>query len=450
MAFIKHKGKSYYVVYKYKDTSGKERQKWERFDSKSAAERRLKEVDYKASIGTLMIPECKCLDDLLHEYVEMHGKENWALSTYKSNLGIIRKYISPYIGKMKIQDINTRVIETYYRQLMSLPPGKTGCRRGKVTPSMIRDIHKLLKSCFKIAVKWNLLERNPADYADVPKYHAKEHDIWTAEELFHAIDVCDDEKLKLCMNLAFACTLRVSEILGLTWDCVDVTEDAVSRNEAYITINKQIQRVSKKALEELGDKDVIRKFTPDHKHCSTILVMKTPKTQSSIRKVFLPKTVAGMLIEWKKKQDEYKELLGTEYEDNDLVICSDFGTPLEESSIKKAFNRLIEQNGLRKVVFHSLRHTSITYKLKLTGGDVKAVQGDSGHAQSSMVTEVYSHILDENRVKNAEEIEAAFYSGHTGKENKNLRPTDMDENMKTISYLLQHRELLDVIKKIVN
>lgn len=74
MAFIKHKGKSYYVVYKYKDTSGKERQKWERFDSKSAAERRLKEVDYKASIGTLMIPECKCLDDLLHEYVEMHGR----------------------------------------------------------------------------------------------------------------------------------------------------------------------------------------------------------------------------------------------------------------------------------------------------------------------------------------------------------------------------------------
>ncbi len=44
---------------------------------------------------------------------------------------------------------------------------------------------------------------------------------------------------------------------------------------------------------------------------------------------------------------------------------------------------------------------SVTYKLKLSGGDIKAVQGDSGHAQADMVTEVYGHILDEDRKKNA-------------------------------------------------
>ena len=53
------------------------------------------------------------------------------------------------------------------------------------------------------------------------------------------------------------------------------------------------------------------------------------------------------------------------------------------------------------MVFHSLRHTSVTYKLKLSGGDIKAVQGDSGHAQADMVTEVYGHILDEDRKRNA-------------------------------------------------
>ncbi len=53
------------------------------------------------------------------------------------------------------------------------------------------------------------------------------------------------------------------------------------------------------------------------------------------------------------------------------------------------------------MVFHSLRHTSVTYKLKLSGGDIKAVQDDSGHAQADMVTEVYGHILDEDRKKNA-------------------------------------------------
>lgn len=60
------------------------------------------------------------------------------------------------------------------------------------------------------------------------------------------------------------------------------------------------------------------------------------------------------------------------------------------------------------MVFHSLRHTSVTYKLKLNGGDIKAVQGDSGHSQINMVTDVYSHIVDDDRRKNAELFEQAF------------------------------------------
>ena len=59
-------------------------------------------------------------------------------------------------------------------------------------------------------------------------------------------------------------------------------------------------------------------------------------------------------------------------------------------------------------MFHSLRHTSVTYKLKLNGGDIKAVQGDSGHSQINMVTDVYSHIIDDDRRKNAELFEEAF------------------------------------------
>mgnify|MGYP001063117911 CR=1 FL=1 len=60
---------------------------------------------------------------------------------------------------------------------------------------------------------------------------------------------------------------------------------------------------------------------------------------------------------------------------------------------------------------YCLRHSSITYKLKLNGGDMKSVQGDSGHAQVKMVADVYSHIIDDDRRLNAERMEAAFYSG---------------------------------------
>ena len=39
------------------------------------------------------------------------------------------------------------------------------------------------------------------------------------------------------------------------------------------------------------------------------------------------------------------------------------------------------------------------------------MQGDSGHAQDKMVTDVYSHILDDDRRNNAQLFENAFYSG---------------------------------------
>ena len=75
--------------------------------------------------------------------------------------------------------------------------------------------------------------------------------------------------------------------------------------------------------------------------------------------------------------------------------------------------RLINENNLPPVVFHSFRHASITYKLKLNGGDIKAVQGDSGHSQVKMVTDVYSHILDDDRKNNAQLFQEAFYENHT-------------------------------------
>ena len=90
---------------------------------------------------------------------------------------------------------------------------------------------------------------------------------------------------------------------------------------------------------------------------------------------------------------------------------------------------IIDELGLPDVVFHSLRHTSVTYKLKLSGGDIKAVQGDSGHAQADMVTEVYGHILDEDRRKNSERMENAFYN----KENLYPQMTNQDEGNSTIT-----------------
>ena len=121
--------------------------------------------------------------------------------------------------------------------------------------------------------------------------------------------------------------------------------------------------------------------------------------------------LAENLTKWKMEQDLLIEQLGAEYHDYNLVIAGSRGQPVESNIIRKSMRQLIEANELPQVCFHSLRHSSITYKLKLNGGDIKAVQGDSGHAQATMVTDQYSHILDESRRNNAQLFEQAFYGG---------------------------------------
>ena len=418
MAAIIQRKDRFCVVYSYETQDGQHKQKWETYKSMADARRRQAEVEYHAQLGTLIVSDCRTLDDLLKEYVELYGKPKWSISMYRSSMGYINHYISPIIGHMKLHDITARVLEKYYMDLLKTKavPKATDRKYNRqetyVTPSTVKKIHNLLRSCFHQAVKWDLMEKNPALYATVPKSEEKKRDIWDAPTLLHAIEICEDERLKMAMNLSFSCSLRIGEILGLTWDCVDVSEESMADGSASIYVNKELQRADKHILEALDDKDVIFRFPEQGENNRSVLILKKPKTRTSVRKVFLPATVANMLIDWKQKQEDTKEALGDEYQDFDLVLAGPLGMPTENARLQTSFKRLIRDNDLPDVVFHSLRHTSITYKLKLTGGDIKAVQGDSGHAQARMVTDQYSHILDDDRMENARLIEEAFYSGH--------------------------------------
>lgn len=455
MATIVKRRDRFCVVYLYTDSKGKRKQKWETFRSQAEAKARQKEIEYKEQIGTFVIPPCTTLDELLKEYVALYGKNNWALSTYRTNEGMIKNYISPFLGNMKLKDITPRVLEKYYQRLLKTKPVVNpilGKPKGEfVGTSTVRDVHKLLRNCFGQAVKWEIIEKNPALYATVPKHKIQERAIWTAETLMHATEICEDARLKLCINMAFACSLRLGELLGLTWDCVDISEEAINTGYASITINKEVQRVAKETLNTLEKKDVFFVFPSKYSRTTTVMVLKAPKTEGSSRKVFLPKTVAGMLVAWKKEQDHTKEALGSEYQDYNLVICGATGFPVESSTIQAEFKKLIQDNDLPEVVFHSLRHSSITYKLKLNGGDVKAVQGDSGHSQTSMVTDVYSHILDDDRRVNAQLFEDAFYGGKGIEKDDGAKETaESPSDMAALAKFLRNPETANLLKQLMN
>lgn len=282
----------------------------------------------------------------------------------------------------------------------------------------------LVRCAFEQAVKWEIIARNPFPHANKPKTNYKKRDIWTADMIRKALDECDDMKLYVAMNLAFACSMRYGEICGLTWDKVHISDEDIANDDSHLWIEQELARVSREARQQLDDKDIMFIFPSVMSNTHTNLVLKKPKTESSIRKVWIPKTVAYILREWRQIQDQYKEYLGQDFYDYNLVLTLPNGRPVENRIMEKEFSKLREKAGLPYVVFHSLRHSSTTYKLKLNHGDLKATQGDTGHAQIDMITDVYAHILDEDRKVNAQKFEATFYAKNPVNPLRDVKPPE--------------------------
>ena len=162
-----------------------------------------------------------------------------------------------------------------------------------------------------------------------------------------------------------------------------------------------MKRVQREAVAALDHKEIVYEFTGIYPDSRTVLVLKRPKTASSIRVIYLPDHVMDLLKDWKEHTQ-----LKTE---PDLVFHHSNGWPFQEDTLNDLLEKELYRLGLPKVTFHSLRHSSITYKLILTGGDIKSVQGDSGHAQAEMITERYSHVIDSGRLACAQKFQECFY-----------------------------------------
>lgn len=93
--------------------------------------------------------------------------------------------------------------------------------------------------------------------------------------------------------MALGCSIRIGEILGLTWDCVDDSDENLKEGTAHVSVVKELKRWQKDSLRDLerrGRSEVIFTF-PEWKktQSSTSLVLKSPKTESNVRTIFLPR-----------------------------------------------------------------------------------------------------------------------------------------------------------------
>lgn len=98
------------------------------------------------------------------------------------------------------------------------------------------------------------------------------------------------------------------------------------------------------------------------------------------------------------------------------------GAAVESTFLRKRFEKWQEEHpGYEKIVFHGLRHSSATYQLEVSGGDIKAVQGNTGHAQAGILVDTYAHI--QNRAR----IGRDFYSA----QERMARPLANPQNART-------------------
>ncbi len=111
-----------------------------------------------------------------------------------------------------------------------------------------------------------------------------------------------------------------------------------------------------------------------------------------------------------------------------MIIAQSNGRPVMTEQLNKWFKSILEAMedpdiDPEKYVFHSIRHTSAGVKLRMSHGDLKAVQGDGGWSSPEMITKRYAHIIDEDRRRLAQAMEAEYYKGQ-GFSSGSKIPTD--------------------------
>ena len=457
---IKKTGNRWQVTYR---VSGEATPRTETFKTEEEATIREMQIKLEKRNGTFFPPpriargvirqhKNVTVKELMEEYVALYGLKKWGNSFYATNTGMINNYINPYIGDRYVRHITVKDMDDYYTSLLDEPavllPGHTDTGT-RISPSTVIRIHKLLKSAFTKAIAWGYSESNPTIGVTLPQHRAEKREVWSDDEILKALNCCEDMNLRLCLSLAVGCSMRIGEILGLQWDRVHIEDDLVKAGDAYLEVRYVLSRCSNdsiEALEKNHRSTVVLKFPYCvERETKTTLVLKDPKTESSVRTIYLPFAVVEDLRKVKAQQEEYMRLLGDAYKEYGLVIAQPDGHPCEGRLIAKMFKRLIEENNLRPVVFHSLRHTSTSLKLKLSKGNIKAVQGDTGHAEAKMVTDTYAHSFDSDRKLIAKEMDNSFFSRM---EREKIKPVAEELSMTAVkAFLQEHPELWEELQK---
>ncbi|WP_423406285.1 site-specific integrase [Faecalibacterium prausnitzii] len=419
MAYITKRGNSYSVRYTYEDEHGKSCDKWESFPTKEEATNRKKQIEHELAAGTFLIPSSVTVAEFLMDWLPKQcSKHKWAPKTYESNLSTIQNLIIPYIGSMEMQKLKPYHMENLYTTLSKTPCGSyiegkkqelTEKQKQRfLSGTTIHEVHRLLGTAFQYAVEWGILVKSPVP-VDSPKKSTQERTIWTVEEMRAALDSMEDPILHLAVHLTLVGALREGEIVGLTPEDLDF--DAADGIGTF-RINKSMQRVRKEALNQVDDGCIIKVFPDKLERSTTSLILKSTKTASSCRTIFMTSALKEELKKWLNQlaTDERKD--PTRYHDSGMLFRLPNGLAVEPVLIRKKFLKWQDAHPeFPRIVFHGLRHSSA----HLSADDLwRRCEGRSGHHRTRYGgyagEHLCAHIQKSSRVELGKKFEEGFYA----------------------------------------
>ena len=357
-------------------SDGKYKKKYVYGKTRKEVAEKMNEIIGQLRTNTYIEPCRTTLYSYLCMWLETYCKNEVRMTTYVNYETYVHKHIKDTIGGYRLCDLSTIIIQQFYND--KTKNGKLN-GSGGLSPKTMKNIHDMLHRALDQAVKLDMIPKNPSDFIVLPKRKKPEMRFLTVDEQQKLQEAIKGHRMEMPILLALYTGVRQGELLGLTWKNVHIDLNG----QSYIRIVQTVNRT--KAVDE-------------NKDTKTEISINEPKTKHSVRTIPLLPDIAIKLSEYHEKQINY--LVKNGFPDNGFVFTSTTGTIIEPRDFQRDFKKILNQNGIREVNVHGLRHTFATRALE-SGMSVKTLSKILGHSNVGFTLDTYAHVTE--RLK-AEEI----------------------------------------------
>ncbi len=293
--------------------------------------RRLKE-------GAPIVSERMTVSQLFDRFLDDVVDKTLKPKTADSYRYLAEKHILPLLGKIKLKDLNPAHLQRLYSE--KLDEG--------LSKRTVQYIHAVLRRALNLAVKWEVLARNPANRVAPPTPPKKAPETLSVEQIKKFLEAVKGHRFYPIYLIAIGCGLREGEILGLEAQDIDLENRQISIRQTVVSIR------GKTSINE-------------------------PKTPNARRIVAMPSFVSETLKNMPLPQ-------------SGLIFKTSTSKPISPRNLLRHFHESLEKAGLPRVKFHSLRHSYASLQLS-SGTHPKIVQEALGHSSIELTLDTYSHLI---------------------------------------------------------